>query len=99
MRIISKKKITEFCKRYPEAENPLMEWYKKTKAASWQNISEVKATFPHADAVGTCTVFNVAGNKYRVITWIVYEYYTVYIKNILTHKEYDQEAWKSDCKK
>ena len=99
MRIISKKKITEFCKRYPEAEKPLMEWYRKTKAANWQNISDVKATFPHADAVGKCTVFNASGNKYRVITWVVFEYYTVYIRHILTHKEYDMEGWKSDCKK
>ena len=99
MRIISKKKIKEFCKIHPEAEMSLNEWYKKTKAVTWNNITDVKATFPHADAVGTCTVFNAGGTRYRVITWIAYEFYTVYIRFILTHKEYDQEAWKSDCKK
>jgi mRNA interferase HigB len=64
MRVISKKKIREFSLMHPQAEKPLMEWYKKTKAAAWKNIADVKLTFPHADAVGTCTVFNVGGNKY-----------------------------------
>jgi mRNA interferase HigB len=59
----------------------------------------MRAYIPHADAVGSCTVFNVGGNKYRIITKIAYEFYTVYIRFILTHKEYDMEGWKSDCQK
>src|ERR1041384_5670721 len=99
MRVISKKKIKEFCLIHPEAEKPLMEWYKKTKAATWKNIADVKLTFPHADAVSSCTVFNVGDNKYRAITKISYEFYTIYIRFILTHKQYDMEGWKSDCQK
>lgn len=99
MRIISKKQLQDFCRVHPEAHAPLMEWYKKVKAASWQDISEVKQTFPHADAVGSCTVFNAGGNKYRLITRIIYQYYTVYIRFVLTHPEYDLARWKSDCQK
>ena len=99
MRVISKKQIQDFCQAHPEAQAPLMAWYKKVKAASWQNISEVKQTFPHADGVGSCTVFNAGGNKYRLITRIMYPYYTVYIRFVLSHAEYDLARWKSDCQK
>jgi mRNA interferase HigB len=50
--------------------------------------------FPHADQVDRLTVFNIGGNKYRLITYIVYEKKRIYIRDILTHKEYDKGKWK-----
>ena len=76
----------------PEAVEPLMYWYRVTKRAAWKNIAEVKFNFPHADAVGILTVFNIAGNKYRLITVIKYRWQVVYIREILTHEQYSRES-------
>jgi mRNA interferase HigB len=57
----------------------------------------VKTSFPHADIVGACTVFNIKGNDYRLIVKINYEKGTVYIKGVYTHAEYDKDRWKNEC--
>ena len=58
------------------------------------NIVELRQTFPHADLVGECIVFNIAGNKYRVLAHIDYTRQTVKIEAVLDHKEYDKNVWK-----
>jgi mRNA interferase HigB len=95
VRIISKAAITEFVKKYPAALEPLMYWYRIAKRAQWQNLMDVRQDFPHADAVGPFTVFNIGGNNYRLITVIKYRWQVIYIRNILTHSEYSKEKWKS----
>ena len=97
MRVFSKKKLREFWERHPDAKEPLLRWYKATGTADWRNLADTRRDFPHADAVGTCTVFNIAGNKYRLIAYIVYPIRYVYVLHILTHAGYDTEAWKKDC--
>jgi len=57
----------------------------------------VRIDYSHAAAVGTCTVFNIKGNAYRLITKISYRQQKVLIRFVLTHKEYDKENWKDDC--
>ncbi len=99
MHIITKKRLKEFYKDKPEAKAPLDEWYQKLKNLRCNDLVQLRQTFPHADLVGTCIVFNVGGNKFRVITWINYEFHNVYIRNVLTHREYDQDKWKTDCYK
>ncbi|MFY9227127.1 MAG: type II toxin-antitoxin system HigB family toxin [Blastocatellia bacterium] len=99
MHIISRKKLKEFSLIYPDAEAPLEAWYRTAKQASWQSIAEVRISYPQADAVGICTVFNIGGNKYRLITKIYYKDQVVLIRNVLTHPEYDKGAWKNDCSK
>ena len=94
MRVISKGAITDFAERRLDALEPLMHWYRVAKRAAWKNISEVRSDFPHADAVGIFTVFNIAGNKYRLITVIKYRWQVVYIRAVLTHVEYSREKWK-----
>ena len=64
------------------------------KRATWGNITEVRRDFQHADAVGNFTVFNIRGNKYRLIAVIKYRWQVVYIRAILTHKEYSRGKWK-----
>jgi mRNA interferase HigB len=64
--------------------------------SDWSNLVEVQAILPKAEAVGNFTVFNIKGNKYRLIVGIDYEKQVIYIKYVLTHAEYDQEKWKDD---
>lgn len=73
------------------------EFYVKVKRSSPINLAELRQTFPSADLVGDCIVFNVGGNKYRVIVHLDFEVQTVWIRFVLTHAEYDKDRWKADC--
>ncbi|ELS47082.1 hypothetical protein C789_3125 [Microcystis aeruginosa FACHB-905 = DIANCHI905] len=64
--------------------------------AEWKNLAEVQAVYSQAEAVGNFTVFNIKGNRYRLIVDIVYKDQVIYIKYILTHAEYDKDEWKND---
>ncbi len=91
MRIISKKAIREFGKKYSDSLASLESWVKQVKAADWKNTAELRLTFQDADFVNDKVVFNIAQNRYRLIVWIAYRTRTVCIKAILTHKQYDKE--------
>jgi mRNA interferase HigB len=91
---ISFKRIKEFSLTYPDSAGSLRAWYSTTKKAGWQNLAQLKQTYPNADIVGRYTVFNIGGNKYRLIARIVYRSQTVFIVAILTHEEYDLGKWK-----
>ncbi len=97
LRIISKKALREFWQKHPDAKEALLAWYRLTEKAEWHSLADTRQTFPHADLVGVCTVFNIKGNSYRLITAIKYEWQRVYILHVLTHAEYDKERWKNDC--
>lgn len=60
------------------------------------DLAELRQRFPSADLVGRLTVFNIGGNKYRLIVRIEYQRQEVYIRNFFTHAEYDKEGWKND---
>jgi mRNA interferase HigB len=99
MRIISLKTLRAFWVRYPQAQQPLRIWYKTTGAAQWRNFVEVRATFGSADAVrvasgNTVVVFDIGGNKYRLIAAIHYNTERVYALMVLSHAEYDRNAWR-----
>lgn len=98
MRVFTRRTLREFWEEHKDAEKPLIVWFKITKAAKWNDITEVKQTYPHADAVGNCTVFNIGGNKYRLVTEIIYQRHKVYIKYVLTHKDYEKGEWKNECR-
>lgn len=97
MHIISRKALRVFWEKHPDAKGPLQDWYRVAGKATWNNLSEVRKSYPHADMVGTCTVFNIKGNDYRLITWIAYSSQRIFIRHVLTHAEYDKGGWKSDC--
>jgi mRNA interferase HigB len=97
VRIISKSKLREFWEEYPEAEAPLMEWYRVTSKAAWKNFADVRATFRHADVYCDCTIFDIKGNNFRLIAIPLYQVQRVYVRYVLTHKEYDGGKWKNDC--
>lgn len=97
MHVITRRTLKEFAAGHKAAEKSLDSWYRVAKKARWQSIAEVKENYPHADAVGRCTVFNVGGNKYRLVVKIEYKLQTIFIKRVLTHAEYDTGEWKNDC--
>jgi mRNA interferase HigB len=74
----------------------LLLWYQRTTDAQWQNLADVRRVFPSADSVGNLTVFNIGGNKYRLITFIDYESQIVFTRNVLQYADYDKEKWKND---
>ncbi len=96
MHIISRKKLREFCKKHGDSSNALNTWYKIASQAQWKNLAEVQAVYSQAEAVSNFTVFNIKGNRYRLIVDIVYEDQIIYIKYILTHAEYNKDEWKND---
>lgn len=97
MNIIGFKVVGKFVRLHPDAESPLNVWYKIAHEANWKNIVEVRQVYPHADAVGICTVFNIKGNHYRLITRIDYRAQAIVIRDVLTHAEYTKEKWKKGC--
>lgn len=94
MHIISRKKLKQAGARHPDVGAPLDAWFRIAKRALWQDLSDVRKTFASADAVDKWTVFNIKGNKYRLITEINYRYRRIYIRHVLTHAEYDKGKWK-----
>jgi mRNA interferase HigB len=97
LHVISRKRLREFWKKHPDSETPLSAWYKAASRADWKSITDVRKTYPHADAVGRCTVFNVGGHDYRLIVKINYSRQVIYIRSVVTHAEYDKERWQRDC--
>jgi mRNA interferase HigB len=96
MHIITRSRLVEFWKIHASAETGLLLWYKLASTANWQNLAELHEVLPSADLVGNFTVFNVGGNKYRLITLIDYTYQKVFVRAVLTHAEYDKDNWKKD---
>jgi mRNA interferase HigB len=97
LRIISKKSLREFWEGNPDAEKPLLVWYNITKRATWSNPAEMKRDFSYADLAGKCTIFDIKGNDYRLIVKIEYAKQIVFIKEVLSHVEYDKGRWKNGC--
>ena len=77
-----------------DLEAPLEAWYRVAKKSTWVSLNDIRNTWRDTDAVGEYTVFNIKGNKYRLITKINYKSQVVFIKRVLTHAEYDKEQWK-----
>jgi mRNA interferase HigB len=94
MHIITRKRLNDFAKMHPDCAASLVQWFKEMRRANFSNIQEVRAVFPHADKVGKFTVFNISGNKARLIVAIHYNRKKVYIRHVLTHVEYEKGAWK-----
>ena len=96
MHIISYKKLRDFITEHPDAGSPLNSWYKIVEKANFENFNDVRKVFPSADQVKNFVVFNIGGNKYRLIVFIGYTQKMVFIRHVLTHSEYDKDKWKED---
>ena len=94
MHVISRKKLREFWELHPKARPPLEAWFQIAKRAEWKSFAEVRQTFPKADRVGRFVVFDIGGNKYRLIVAIHFNRGKLYVRHVLTHAEYDEGKWK-----
>ena len=92
--MISKKAMDVFTEMHPDAQPSLTTWYSVAKHARWNNLVDIRKDFPHADPVGRRTVFNISGNKYRMVTRINYRSQRVYVLAIMKHDQYSKEKWK-----
>jgi len=79
---------------HQDSENSLNTWYKIISKTDFISFNDLRKTFPNADIVDNLTVFNIGGNKYRLIAAIHYNRQILYIRHILTHKEYDKNKWR-----
>jgi len=100
MRIISIRTLREFWQRHADAQSPLTDWFKATEAARWRNFMDLRQTFGSADTAkvgsgNTVTIFDIGGNKYRLIAAVHYNAGVVYALMVMTHKEYDTIKWKA----
>jgi len=91
VRVIAKKTLIEYYEKNKEIKNQLEAWYREAKNAEWKNPQEIKKKYASASIIsGNRVVFNIKGNKYRLVTKINYQMKIVYIRFIGTHKEYDK---------
>jgi mRNA interferase HigB len=93
MRIISRKRLRQFWERreYADAEQPLKAWFREASKADWGSPSAIKAMYRSASLVGkNRVVFNIAGNKYRLVIKVNYPYRVIYIRFVGTHRQYDE---------
>jgi mRNA interferase HigB len=94
MHVIAKPALVEFWKGHPDPENPLRAWYRVMETEVFADFNDLRKTFASADYVGGLTVFNIGGNKYRLMASIHYNRRKVYIRAVLTHAQYDRGVWK-----
>ena len=94
MHIITWSRIKAFYVRHPGAEAPLRAWFKVISAGHFGTHAELKRAFGSVDKVAEWQVFDIGGNKYRLIAYIRFDWHRCYIKHMLTHAEYDKGAWK-----
>ena len=92
--MISRKAIREFGELHSDAVPSLSNWLTITRKAKWQTFAELRVDFGSADLVGLRTVFNISGNKYRMIARVNYTRQLVFILYIMMHAEYDKGDWK-----
>jgi mRNA interferase HigB len=93
--VISYKAIREYKAKHADSGTSLDYWFRVTNTARWNNFADLKQVFGTADFVAPFVVFNIGGNKYRLIARINFLSKTVFIRHILTHKEYDQGKWRT----
>jgi len=94
MHVISRKALRQFWERHPDSNRPLNRWFKILQKNNFASFNEMRRTFPSADRVGDLIVFNIGGNKYRLIASCHFNRNKVYIRHVLTHQEYEKGAWK-----
>ena len=94
MYVITRKRLNEFAARFPDTKSALARWYVDMKHGTFSNFAELRAAFPTADRVGKLTVFDIGGNKVRLIAAIHYNRRKIYVRAVLTHAEYDEGRWK-----
>ena len=94
MNVISRRVLLEKASVYPDATVAIQDWFDAARAAEWRNLAEVRRGYPATDMIGPLAIFNIKGNRYRLIARVVFRYRRIYIKEFLTHAEYTKGTWK-----
>jgi|HubBroStandDraft_5_1064220.scaffolds.fasta_scaffold565050_1 mRNA interferase HigB len=99
VRIANADALVKAARRYRDAAEALRVWVKVVQDARWKNIADVRLVYPSADGVtvgsgAVITVFNVRGNRYRLLTYLTYRAELVTVIELLTHADYNKEKWK-----
>ena len=97
MWVVPLRRLREFWAVHPQAESPLRGWFTLTQAAEWGNFADLRGTFPSADLVGNCVVFNIGGNNFRLIARVFFASHKVYVLRVMTHSECDRQDWVDGC--
>lgn len=90
MNVIAVRTLREFWEHHDQAEGPLRDWYNLLRKANFDSFPQLRQTFRSADYAAPYTIFNVGGNKFRVVTVVEYRTQRVYLKRVMTHPEYDR---------
>lgn len=99
MRVISAKQIRNAKEKWPHSASALDEWHRKVKVINPEDFATLRAIFPAVDKVGALHVFNIGGNKLRLIAIVRYRMQRLYIRHVLDHREYDKGKWKESWEK
>ena len=94
MHIVTRRRLVDFWRIHPAARSPLQHWFAVIRKTDYASFVALRVTFPSADQVDRFTVFNIGGNKFRLIAAIHYNRKKVYIRHVLTHAEYDRGSWR-----
>lgn len=94
MHVISRKALRTFWEQHPDSKAPLVRWFQIVDRTNFASFSELRRTFPSADMVDRFVVFNIAGNKFRLVASVHFNRGKLYIRHVLTHAEYNRGAWK-----
>jgi mRNA interferase HigB len=94
MHVISRKTLKDFWNVHPDAENPLRSWFQLIRQGRYESFVDVKRVFGSVDWVGGQCIFNIGGNKYRLIAVFHFDRKRAYVRRVLTHSEYDRGDWK-----
>ena len=94
MHVIAWPRLKAFYERHPAAEPPLRAWFKTISAAQFKSFAELKQAFGTVDKVAEWHVFDIGGNKYRLICYLRFDWQRCYVRHVLTHTKYDKGAWK-----
>jgi mRNA interferase HigB len=92
--VICKRQLFEKAAQFPDAITPIRSWYRIAVVARWEDLEDVRRVYPATDMIDTLAIFNIGANKYRLIVRMIFRSKRIYIKELLTHAQYDKEKWK-----
>jgi mRNA interferase HigB len=94
MRVITNRRLVEFAREHPDADQPLQTWRQLIEANDFQGFNHLRKAFRSVDTHDDKYIFDIRGNHYRIIAGISFTQQICYIKHVLTHAEYDKGKWK-----
>lgn len=101
MRVFNRSTIRRWQAAYPDAARALEDWFRTVVGSHWKSLDEVRITYPSADQVNRCLIFNIRGNNYRLIARVAYASDdfdgALWLQHFLTHARYDKGEWRKDC--